>query len=96
MSKPRKSKAFIITFILVIILLFVGYWLFSNKDKIFGTGEMNLGKIFEPLLGTSDRVGLDVITDKRGGTNQGTIRVIFPSEVGEVIRQNAIVYAVGA
>lgn len=64
MSAPKKSHAFIITFILILILLFVGYWLFANKDKVFKTGGLNLGRIFEPLVESPDRKPLEVIWDR--------------------------------
>ena len=63
MSAPKKSHAFIITFILILILLFIGYWLFTNKDKVFKTGGLNLGRIFEPLVESPDRRPLEVIWD---------------------------------
>ncbi len=52
MKKTRKSKAFIITFIFVIILLIIGYYLFANRSTIFNGGGVTVSKVFEPLLGT--------------------------------------------
>jgi hypothetical protein len=62
-NKPKKSKAFIITFVLILLLLLAGYWLFTNKDKVFKTGGLNLGRIFEPLVESPDRKPLRVIWD---------------------------------
>lgn len=64
MSNPKKSKAFIITFILVLILLLVAYWLFSKKDSVFKTNGVNFGKIFEPLVVSPGQTKLEVIRDR--------------------------------
>ncbi len=64
-NNPKKSKAFIITFILILLLLLVGYYLFTNRDKIFDTkGSTSISKIFAPLLGGSKDKNLTVINDQ--------------------------------
>jgi len=63
-NNPKKSKAFIITFILILLLLIAGYYLFSNRNTIFDTkGSTTLSKVFAPLLGTSKNKDLTVITN---------------------------------
>ena len=54
-NKPKKSKAFIITFILVLIILLVGYLLFKNKNGIFQINSTeNTNKTFESLSETKE------------------------------------------
>lgn len=56
MNNPRKSKAWIIVLIVVIILTAVVYFLFNNKEQIFGTKNAeNITKTFSPLLGSSKK-----------------------------------------
>lgn len=63
-KNPKKSKAFIITFIAVLLLLILCYFLFVNKDNIFGTkGTMSIGNIFSSLIGTSKEKSLNSIND---------------------------------
>ena len=74
-NKPKKSKAFIITFIVVLLLLLLGYFLFVNSEKIFGTkGETTINKIFSPLLGTSKKATLETLdtTTKETCSNNAT------------------------
>ncbi|MFA6251248.1 MAG: hypothetical protein WC603_01315 [Candidatus Paceibacterota bacterium] len=54
-NKSKKSKAIIITIIAIIILLIIGYFLFKNKENIFGLETSgNLSKIFSPLDSSSN------------------------------------------
>jgi hypothetical protein len=63
---PKKTKAFIITFIVVMVLLIGGYFLFKNSSQIFGTKNgTDGGKTFSPLLGSSDPKDLSAV-DKDG------------------------------
>lgn len=48
--RPKKSKAFIITFIIVLILLIAGYFLVVKGGIL--KNENSVGKKFAPLLGT--------------------------------------------
>ncbi len=65
---PRKTKAFIITFIAILILLIVGYLVFRNTGTIFGIKSSgNTNKIFSPLLGTSKQNTVDVKPVNTGG-----------------------------
>ncbi len=58
----KKSKAFIITFVIILIFLVVGYYLYTNKEQLFGTkGDTSVSKIFSPLLGSSKNKDLNVI-----------------------------------
>lgn len=82
MSAPKKSHAFIITFVLILLLLLIGYWLFTNKDKIFKTGGLNLGRIFEPLVESPDRKPLEIIWD----------RIFNPGETTNTTDSNGFVY----
>src|ERR1035437_5459633 len=77
-NNPKKSKALIITFVVVLLLLIAGYFLFSNSDKIFGTkGTIDFNKIFSPLLGTSKKTDLNPLdnglnkTDETGACTNG-------------------------
>jgi hypothetical protein len=71
-SNPKKSKAFIITFIAVLLLLIMGYFLFKNSEQIFGTkNSANINKIFAPLLGSSkskDVTTIDTVPKENTGT----------------------------
>lgn len=77
-NNPKKSKALIITFIVVLLLLIGVYLLFSNSDKIFGTkGAINFNKIFSPLLGTSKTANLNTIdTTNIDSSNTNKIETI--------------------
>ncbi len=72
-NNPKKSKAFIITFIVVLILLVGAYYLFKNSESIFGTkSSLGTNKSFSPLLGTESPKDLDTINKNNGGTNTGS------------------------
>jgi len=75
-SNPKKSKALIITFIAILILLIAGYFIFKNSDKLFGTkNSTNISKLFAPLLGTSKEKPADtLVVDNQpaGGDTTGT------------------------
>lgn len=62
---PRKSKAWIIVLVVVIILVAIVYALFSNREQIFGTKNAEkITKTFSPLLGSSKKTE----TPSMGGT----------------------------
>lgn len=73
-NNPKKSKAFIITFIVVLLLLIGGYFLFKNGG-VFGTKNSTISKIFAPLLGSSkqkDATSINnVDTTNTDNTNAG-------------------------
>ena len=71
-NNPKKSKALIITIIAVILLGIAVYFLFKNKNQIFGTtsSPTGIGKVFAPLLGTSKPKNPNVIGN--GGATNGT------------------------
>ena len=72
-DKNKKSRAFIITFIIVFLLLLLCYFLFANQEKIFGTkGSMSLSNIFSSLTGTSKSKSLKQINDSTNGTTSST------------------------
>ena len=71
-NKPRKSKAFIITFIIVMVLLFIGYLLFKNSGTSTTKSSTGLSKIFAPLLGTSKEKNLTPVENTGNGTGTGT------------------------
>ncbi len=69
----KKSKAFIITFIAVIVLLIGGYFIFKNSAQIFGTkNSEDLNKSFNPLADTRDPEDLSVIDGSGENTNTST------------------------
>lgn len=49
--QPNKSRAFIITFVVVLVLLIAGYLLFFSPNAVLKSGSL-VGKKFSPLLGT--------------------------------------------
>ncbi len=74
---PRKSKAFLITFIIVLILLLIGFFLFRNmkKSETKSTEEGGSNKIFESLFGTKkpkELTPVDTGTEPGGTVNPGT------------------------
>ncbi len=72
---PKKSKALIITFIVVLLLLLAGYFALKNSDKIFGTKSGTVSKIFAPLLGTSkgkNVTDINTVDNNNGAGNQNT------------------------
>jgi len=88
-NNPKKSKAFIITFILILLLLIAGYYLFKNRENLFGTkGSLSTSKIFAPLLGTSKSKDLKTIEDPNATkvTDTGSNTVVTPAKkTGTVI-----------
>ena len=108
-NNPKKSKAFIITFILLLLLLVVGYYLFTNRAKIFDAkGAMSISKIFSPLLGTSKSGSLKVI-DGTGGTGTSATKTgitgnvittengnkVVRAEAGENLKKGDVLYISG-
>ncbi len=106
-NNPKKSKAFIITFILILLLLMVGYYLFTNRNKIFDTkGSTSISKIFAPLLGGSKDKGLAVIDENKTDTSTNapttamvatdtTGNKIVRAEAGEDLKKCDAVYVSG-
>ena len=92
-NNPKKSKAFIITFILIILLLLAGYYLFKNRSSIFDTkGSTTISKVFAPLLGTSKGKDLTVInpnTNEDTGANNITGIVITDQLGNKIVRAQA-------
>jgi len=108
-NNPKKSKAFIISFILILLLLLIGYYLFTNRDKIFDAkGTTSISKVFAPLLGTSKDKTLKVIDNTGNGngkttttgitgviiTDQNGNRVVI-AEAGENIKKGDVLYISG-
>ena len=87
-NNPKKSKAFIITFILIMILLVAVYFLVKNREQLFGTkGSISTSKIFSPLLGSSKDKNLKVIENPNsntGTTTTTTTTTTTPKIVGTV------------
>lgn len=74
-NNPKKSKALIITIIALVVLVVVAYLLFKNSDKLFGTKNSSISKLFSPLLGTIKQKGIDNVDqtgDQTGMDNQNT------------------------
>jgi len=73
-NNPRKSTAFLITFIIVLILLVIGFLLFRNSDKIFGTKstEEGGGKSFMSLFGTDKPKDLTTVDNNTPGGDTPT------------------------
>ena len=105
-NNPKKSKAFIIAFILILLLLLIGYYLFTNRTKIFDTkGATTFGKVFAPLLGTSKDKGVNVInttgTDVTSGPITGIVitdqsgNKIVRAEAGEPLKKGDVLYISG-
>jgi hypothetical protein len=73
---PKKSRALIIAFIIVIILGVVVYLLFKNRENIFNIqGKTTADKSFVPLLNTSkqdDVTPLNTVGTGGQNTNTGT------------------------
>ncbi len=94
-NNPKKSKAFIIAFIFILLLLLAGYYLFVNRSTIFNTkGSVTMQKVFAPLLGSSKNKDLSVIdgTDINYTTDQNGNNVIR-AEAGEDLKKGDVLYA---
>ncbi|MCX6754121.1 MAG: hypothetical protein NTV03_03655 [Candidatus Nomurabacteria bacterium] len=103
-NNPKKSKAFIIAFILILLLLLAGYYLFANRATIFDTkGVVTMQKVFAPLLGTSKNKDLSVIggtdtTSTTGKTITGVINTdqngnkVIQVEAGENLKKGDVLY----
>ena len=107
-NNPKKSKAFIITFILILLLLLAGYYLFTNRSSIFDTkGSTSFSKIFSPLLGTSTGKNLTTIDtgNKTPAVNTNTLtgiiitdkngNKIVRAEAGEDLKKGDVLYISG-
>jgi len=63
-NNPKKSRALIITIVAVLILGIALYFLFKNKEQIFGAKtSINIDKVFAPLLGTSKPKDLNTVNN---------------------------------
>ena len=60
---PRKTKAFIITFISVLALLIIAYFLFFRGDGKISQTLSGIQKTFSPLLGTSKPKDISTVTN---------------------------------
>lgn len=78
-KNPKKSRALIITLIVIIILILVGYFMFRNSDKLFETKSSSTSKVFSSLFGTLKPKGLTPIGNggdtntSNGNTTNGNI-----------------------
>ncbi len=62
-NKPRKSKALIITIIVIIFLVVVSYLLFKNRD-MFGVKTSNsIARIFAPLITSENEKNISKIDE---------------------------------
>ena len=109
-NNPKKSKAFIITFILILILLIAGYYIYKNRTQMFDAkGSTSMSKIFSPLLGTSKTKEVKVIEDpntkitttpivpKKTGvviTDVNGNKMVL-SEAGEILKKGDVLYIAG-
>lgn len=66
-NNPKKSRALIITIIAIIVLIVVAYLLFKNSDKLFGTKNQSITKLFSPLLGTPKQKEVDTVNKDTKG-----------------------------
>lgn len=88
-NNPQKSKALIITIIAIVVLVLVAYLLFKNSDKLFGTKNQSITKLFSPLLGTPKQKAVDTV-DKNVDqidTDQGSPSTDTPSSGGSDINE---------
>lgn len=89
-NNPKRSKAFIITFILILLLCLVGYYFYANRAKIFDAkGATSISKIFAPLLGSSKNNDLKVVTDGSSTNTKITGVVITDNNGNKIVRAEA-------
>ncbi len=104
-NNPKKSKAFIITFILVLLLCLVGYYFYANRAKIFDAkGVTSISKIFAPLLGNSKSGLTPVINTDTNNPNSRINGIILTdadnnkiirAEAGENLKKGDVLYISG-
>ncbi len=79
-NKPKRSKALIITIIILIFVLISVYLIIKNRDS-FGTKTSNtIAKIFSPLLPSLNSKNLSVLVDNPflGPDNKCTNKAVNP------------------
>ena len=65
-NNPKKSKALIITIIILIFLLLIGFLAYKNRDMFGGKTSGFLAKIFSPLTPSTNTKGLEVALGQAG------------------------------
>jgi len=92
-GKPKKSKAFIVSLIAMIIIAIIVLLLFKNKDNLLGKKQIseNNTNVFQSLFGTSKSKNLEVIES----LNSGKDGVVINAEAGENIKKGDVLYQFG-
>ena len=97
-NKPKKSKAIIITIILIVVLLVAGYLIFK-KDILNIKNSTGFAKIFSPLISSDNSTNLTTVDAQAGedikkgdnvsvfgtGTNNNPIVVKTSTNNGKVL-----------
>jgi len=65
-NKSKKSKAFLITIILILLLVLGGYLLYKNKDAFGVKTSSSISKIFSPLITKDNTKDLNKIDAEAG------------------------------
>ncbi|MCX6754576.1 MAG: hypothetical protein NTU81_01975 [Candidatus Nomurabacteria bacterium] len=63
-NTPQKSKALIITIIIVILLLVSGYLIYNNRDSFGVKTSTSVGKLFSPLINSLFKKNVPLVADK--------------------------------
>jgi hypothetical protein len=68
-NKPKRSKALIITIIVLILLLIFGYLIYKNRDAFGVKTSASIAKIFSPLISSTNSKNLSKINENSQRTS---------------------------
>jgi len=81
-NKPKKSKALIITIIILVILLLSAYLVYQNRDSFGVKASATIAKIFSPLDPSKNSTGIKTIAQAGEDIKKGDSVSVFGTGTG--------------